>query len=290
MKKIRNDYVIKRNIILIAVAVFLIFVPSYLFVFPCLYENDCKTRVYEDFREKMTDRVLSSNICIVKTTSQISGDTEYFTYSQGASGVIFDKQNNILYALTAYHVVSDYENADFVILPYGAVPYSEVDASIPISEYYRKFPSARVEYIDPTSDIAIISFSAGIEYGYLEPLPISSAALERNMRIAVISNPEGHRYVQTYGVILSDSPVEFIADNAETGNMVYQHSAYIAPGSSGSVAVNEKMEIVGVNLGGGTDFMDRFRYGAMVPCEKLKDIIEAWQIAKTPPLSSRSKV
>lgn len=282
MKKIRNDYVIKRNIILISIAVFLIFILLYLFVCPYIYENDCKTRVYEDFRKQMTSQVLSSNICIVRTTSQISGDTEYFTYSQGASGVIFEKQNNILYALTAYHVVSDYENAEFIILPYGAVPYSELGTNISISEYYRKFPAARLEYADPASDIAIISFSAGIEYGNLEPLSIASAAPEKNMRIAVISNPEGHRYVQSYGVILSDSPVKFVADDSGSGNMVYQHSAYIAPGSSGSVTVNEKMEIVGINLGGGTDFMNRFRYGAMVSCNDLKDIIEAWKSERSP--------
>lgn len=282
MKKIRNDYVIKRNIIIVFTAVFLIFISSYLFIFPLLYENDCKTRVYRDFEEKLTTEVLSSNICIIRTTSQISGDTEYFTFSQGASGVIFQKQNNILYAFTAYHVVADSSSAEFAVLPYGAVPYSESSGNMSISEYYRRFPAAKIEYTDLASDIAIISFPAGIEYSRLGPLPISDAAPEKNMRIAVISNPEGHRYVQSYGTVLSDFPVEFITDDPLSGNMVYQHSAYIAPGSSGSVAVNEKMEIVGINLGGGTDFMDRFRYGAMVSCERLKEIVEEWQKEKAP--------
>ena len=34
------------------------------------------------------------------------------------------------------------------------------------------------------------------------------------------------------------------------------------------------MQIVGINIGGGTDFMNRFKYGVMVPCELISEFLE----------------
>ena len=52
-----------------------------------------------------------------------------------------------------------------------------------------------------------------------------------------------------------------------------KHNAYEAPGSSGSVALNEDMEIVGINIGGATDAFGRFKFGVMVPCELVNIFI-----------------
>ena len=58
--------------------------------------------------------------------------------------------------------------------------------------------------------------------------------------------------------------------------MVIRHNAYVSPGSSGSAVLDEKMELVGICIGGGTDFLGRFKYGAMIPVDQINTAIKEW--------------
>ncbi|MCM1054847.1 MAG: serine protease [Bacteroides sp.] len=268
------------RILLIFIAAVLIVAAAALFVFPAAYENECKTRVNSELESKLTGETLNANICVIQNKSRIEGNVEHLTYSAGASGVIFDKQAGKYYALTAYHVVSEAdENTKLLIQPYTALPYSRYDGQ-GIAEYYGKFPSARVEYFDESCDLAIISFYSSEELGVVT---VAEENAEKDAEIAVISNPEGERFTHTFGSIISNDSVNFLADDGRTGNYIIRHNAYIAPGSSGSAVLSfesGKAEIVGINIGGATNFMGKFSYGAMIPCQQVRSVIYAWRAQK----------
>ena len=96
----------------------------------------------------------------------------------------------------------------------------------------------------------------------------------------MISNPEGEKFVSTYGKIKSSKPENFSFNDDQSDNLVVKHSAYEAPGSSGSAVYNESMELVGINIGGGRDVFGRFRYGVMIPTDQINECISGWQEEK----------
>ena len=264
------------RILLIFSAAVIILMTFILFIFPSLYENDCKTRVNNELEAKLAGDTQSSSICIIRRQSKITGDTEHLTFSAGASGVVFDKQAGTYYALTAYHVISDAdENTKFLIQPYSVPPYSETNLTV--AEYYKQFPSAKIEYFNEEYDLAIVSFYSSEKLGTLS---VAEANAEKGTEIAVISNPEGERFVHTFGSIISNDMTYFSGSDGAESNFIIKHSAYIAPGSSGSAVLsfeNGNAEIVGINIGGGTNFMGKFSYGAMIPCQQIRSFLNNWK-------------
>ncbi len=270
------------KILLIFTLIIAAFITSVLFIFPTLYENECKTRINEDLEEKLKGGILTSNIRVIQRKSKIIGNTEELTFSAGASGVIFEKNAGVYYALTAYHVVSDGdENTKFLIQPYTAPSFSEYTDTV--LEYYKQFPAAKVEYYSKEYDLAVLSFHSAQK---LETVNIAEKNAEKDAEIAVISNPEGKSFVHTFGSILSNDMTCFSDGGGAESSYVIKHSAYIAPGSSGSAVLSfngENVETVGINIGGGTDFMGRFSYGAMIPCQQIKQFLYEWKWEKALP-------
>lgn len=195
--------------------------------------------------------------------------------------MIFDKKQSRYYALTAYHVVEDVgSSTSYIVQPYGAAPYSQSGQGgkhLSLEEYYSQFPVAKIEYSDEKNDLAIISFSTVQELGIL---PIAERDALSSEHIAVISNPDGKRFVHSFGSVVSNDPIAFSAEDGKSTNTAIQHNAYTAHGSSGSAVLNENMEIVGINIGGGTDFMGRYRYSAMIPCRQVRLFLDNWHISK----------
>lgn len=266
-------------ILLIFITVVLASVTAVLFIFPVVYENDCKTRVYEDLEKRMDSSVLSANICIIRREETADGNLTQYSFSTGASGVIIDKKQGIYYALTANHVVENSDSSvkvSFIVQPYGTQPYFQSEAAYHSSmdEYYGRFPAAKVEYADEKKDLAVISFYTSKD---LKQLPLAESDALNGDRIAVVSNPDGRRFVHSFGKILSDEQIVFSVDDGKSDNYAIQHSAYTAPGSSGSAVLNENMDIVGINIGGGTDFMGRFRYSAMISRRQIRSFLDNWR-------------
>ncbi|HBH94468.1 MAG TPA: hypothetical protein DDX91_01860 [Ruminococcaceae bacterium] len=263
-------------ILLLAAAV--IFV---LLIQPALYEDECRTRVYEDIEGKLLEYdVMSANICVVKCDeTEENGSVKHLSYSLGSSGIIYKKeQAGKYYALTACHVVADARrNTRFLIQPYGTLSYrqtKENGRSLSLEEYYAQFPSANVEYCDESCDLAVISFYSPSKLGVLD---IAQSDAQKDTKIAVISNPEGEKFIRTFGCITSDSPVIFSGNDGKSANTTIQHNAYVAPGSSGSGVLSfdsGKAEIVGINIGGGTNFMGKFQYGVMIPSHQISNFLE----------------
>lgn len=249
-------------------------------VFPRIYENSCKTRVYDDMASKIDENILNANICIVTKETVSSDNLESTSYSAGASGVIIDVEDNVYYALTAYHIVSDIENKSWLVIPFNSKDNNEHQngySHVTLSTYYDLFPEASVEYTSEEFDLAIIRFETDDK---LNVLSVADKGCKYGERIVAISNSDGGRFVQTYGSITSKKIVKFDAHDGKIANSALYHNAYIAHGSSGSAVLNEEMDIAGINIGGGTDFFGNFRYGAMIPCDQIQQFIDNWKSMK----------
>lgn len=284
MTAVNNNSKLYIKILIIFIAVLLVTVIAVLFVVPEIHDRQCRTRYNEELDRYIDSSVLSANICVVKYEETSNGNVTNFSYSLGASGVIYEKKQDTYYALTAYHVVADAkENTRFLIQPYGTLPYSqsgEGGSHLSLEEYYRQFPSAKVEYCDESCDLAVISFSTSKDLGVLD---IAESNAKKDTEIAVISNPEGQRFIRSFGSIISDIPIMFSGNDSQSTNTAIQHDAYVAPGSSGSAVLSfnsGKAEIVGINIGGGTNFMGKFQYGAMIPCHQIKYFLGQMILAK----------
>ena len=248
---------------------------SHYFLFPTLLEYRCKIRNFDDFEGQITSDIMNSNIVIVEHEEKIESEgVVHSTYGVGASGVIFKQDKNVYYALTAYHVVKNYPNAEYFIIPYGAPTYSEYrkqsDVYVPNEEYYGQFEKAEVVSADEKYDLAVIAFESE------EPLNTLSIEKENPVykeKLAVISNPMGERFGTTYGIIKSKEYYTFESDDELVATKAFKHNAYIDSGSSGSAVLNKNMNIIGINIGGGTNVFNKFVYGAMVPCELIWDFL-----------------
>lgn len=258
----------------IVISVISVLVSACIFIYPSVYEYYCETRHFDEFEKNITNDVFESNIVIVKYEEKVAGNITSFSYSAGSSGVIFYSEDDIYYALTAYHVVRDFENADYIVIPYGAPTYSEYSKNsetyVSNEKYYGQFEKAQLVFADEEYDLAVISFKSE---KILNVLPIRENNPQYNERILVISNPEGERFMCSYGTISSKDYCVFESNDGLLPVNTFKHNAYIAPGSSGSAVLNQEMEIVGINIGGNTDFMRRFKYGAMVPCELIYEFL-----------------
>ena len=267
-----------RKPITIILTITLLMTASALLIWPSLYEHQCKTRVYEDMESTLSS-IESSNIRIIAVSGS---EEEGFGYSAGASGVVFEKDNDTYYAMTAYHVVKESRAKYFIVATALTPTYDEykkqkgITGHIPQKEYYDAMPLASVEYENEQSDLAIISFRFSED---LDAAEVAKDNPKKGDKIVAVGNPsniEGH-FIQTYGKILSEEEEEFRTNDGQLPSMVLKHSAYESPGSSGGAVFSEKMELVGINVGGGTDLFGRFRYGVMIPAEQIHRCISDWR-------------
>lgn len=266
----------KKQIICILI-IALLAVVFIVIIWPSIYDYQCKNRKYSDM-ELALDSVESSNIRIISVSGN---EDEGVGYSAGASGVIFDYDKGTYYALTAYHVVND-ANANYFIIATTLTPtYAEykkekgITGHIPQSDYYKLMPEATVEYQSEKADLAIISFR------YSEKLDVAEVAIDnpqKGDRIVAIGNPEDaeRHFVHSFGKVTSSEETAFEARDGQSSNWVLKHSAYETFGSSGGAVFSTKMQLIGINIGGGTDFLGRFRYGVMIPSSQINECIEDW--------------
>lgn len=265
----------RKKKIIITISFLVVLASVSTFVLPSLLEYRCKTRSFNELEEKITDDIMNSNIVIVEHEEEVESEgVVHSTYGVGASGVIFKHDKERYYALTAYHVVKDYSNAEYFVIPYGAPTYSEYrrqsDVHVPNEEYYGQFEKATVVFADEKYDLAVISFKSDKP---LNTLSIEEVNPIYKEKISVISNPMGERFLTTFGTIRSKEYYTFESDDELVATQTLKHNAYIDAGSSGSVVLNQGMNIVGINIGGGTNIYNKFVYGAMVPCELILDFL-----------------
>lgn len=265
----------KRTIPIIIIAVAAV-IGATVLLYPTIYDHQCKTRVYEDLQAELTDDVMGANIVIVQEKVEKESDAiTHLSYSVGASGVIFSHKGNKYYALTANHVVADGVGTEWIVIPYGSETYREYvngkEEHVPQEEYYNQYSRGKVVASDEASDLAVLAFESKQQF---PSLALSTINPSKDSRIAVIGNPDGERFVQSYGNIKSDELFTFETEDGLPPAQTLKHNAYEAPGSSGGVCLDEEKRIVGINIGGGTDALGRFKYGVMVPCEIINSFLD----------------
>ncbi|MBQ6569091.1 MAG: trypsin-like peptidase domain-containing protein [Clostridia bacterium] len=241
-----------------------------LIVLPAVEEYNSKKRVFSDLQIRL-DEVSSTVIGILPKT--VEGGV--VIYGSGGSGVIFERDKNTYYALTAAHVVAD-ENASYKAYTVFNEYSDKVDEN-----FYYKLADVNIEYISPTTDLAVVSFYYGEE--------LNVARLENNMpnrfdRIMCIGHPDGKKQTVSYGYITSDLKRVGISNTDLHSRSVYyvlEHNAYLNSGSSGGPAFSENMKLAGINTGGLFGIFGRFRKGYLMPCDQLSECIMQWKDGKT---------
>ncbi len=179
----------KKIIIPIAAGVALIAAVGAL-VWPTVYDNACKNRVYSDLEEAVK-AVESSNIRVISVREEAGDNTTKISYSEGASGVIVGQEDEVYYALTAYHVVNAEEADHFIVATTLTPSYEEfkeangISGPVVFSGYYDLMAEATVEYTSEAHDLAIISFRSDDELAIAE---LSQADAAKGDRLVAIGN------------------------------------------------------------------------------------------------------
>ena len=255
-------------------------VVTYTFLMPVIHEKQCKTRKYEDMESKAN--MVERSVIGIINENEIDGLKNHDSIG---SGVIFKKNEDIYYAITAAHVVIDKEssykiftrNTEFKGQVVNINDKTSAVFEIPDNSYYESLLNGRVEYISDTTDLAVISFETNEELPVLE---FEDKKIEKGDKILCIGHPEGNRYYRSYGAIISSLKTITIpskTNNYKSTDKVYEHNAYLNFGNSGGVAISENMKIIGINVGGTFSLTHHFSKGFMIPYDIVKDNINKWQ-------------
>jgi len=226
-----------------------------------------------DFIEVVNSKAISANILLINATEESASSS----YSAGQSGVIFKRENEKYYVLTALHgipIEPESNNVKFLVLGYDQPEYKDAGLHIGHKAYYSQFPEAVLEYYDEVYDLAVISFLSENEYTVLS---IASEQPKHGESVAAIGNPHtGNRNTVTTGKITSKKPVPFGDEAGKNQHSIIQHSAKSSIGFSGGALLNTDMAIVGINLGAGENIFHQFKVGKAMPCDKILDFLAAW--------------
>ena len=251
-----------------------------LIVMPVLHDRECRERVFSDLKEKSV-QVRASVIGLIPKTTGADGSV---TYGGGGSATVISKENGSYYAITAAHAVGN-KNAEYKVFSINT-PYTTVDdpslsaAGIEIvsDSFYESLTDAKVEYMSPDIDAAIISFKSEEELICAENW---AEDVSEDERIVCLGFPDGRYISDSYGTILGRESRKFSDDSGSgTVDTVVRHDAYLNQGSSGGPAFNEDMRLCGMNIGGEFDRAGNFKAGYMLDARKLKKCLESWQASR----------
>ena len=250
-------------------------------VIPIVNENNSKNRIFNEFDGQISELEKSIIGIIPKNESG-----EYTSYTSIGSGVIFEKQANRYYAITALHVV-DYVNSTFKAFTRNTnfsgeiiQPDNKINFMIPDEKYYSSLLDLNVEYKSEATDLAIVIFTSDEELPVLE---FETNNLNIGDKIICIGHPEGKRYVTTYGYItsnLKDSSYVTNISKIKIHDKVIEHNAYMNHGNSGGAAINENLKLVGINVGGSFSLLKHYKKGYMIPYDIVQKNINEWRNKK----------
>lgn len=243
-----------------------------MFLTGCSGNTDNRNVVYEDMKAAFEQaNLLSANIGIF--TKTVSGDS--VSYGECGSGVIFDRDGNDYYALTAAHVVSA-EGSQLLVFTVNTEMKTEdipgIDYSVLSQDAYDAMYPAEVLYVSSRDDLAVIRFRAEEE---LSVIGIAEADPAKDDRIMCVGNPESAWFAISYGKVTSG--MEKFGESQGFPSNAMRHSAYIQVGSSGGAAIGEDMKLVGITPGASLSPNGKtFRYGVLIPVSEIRLCLEEW--------------
>ena len=228
------------------------------FGLPILHENECRERVFEDMAEQL-GKVRGAVIGLAVKNGQ-SGEIGF----GGGSGAVFHRSGDRYYAVTAAHAVSS--KVDEYRAVTAQTPYDRTDGS----GLFETLAEITVEYVSPDSDLAVISFGSAEELELLNVADRGPAEGERLMCMGM----RDRLLDVSYGTVTGTE-----TSGREHTDRVTLHDAYIANGSNGGPAVNEQLELCGINIGGEFDKFGHFKYGYLIAAEQINKTIEEYRSA-----------
>lgn len=253
---------------LVSILMIIFFLP---FIKPII--NEVMNR---DFIDEVKRLALPANIKIVQLNYSTGYNSSSIGVSAGASGVIFRKEGNRYFALTALHVVSELRDVDktqTVVLGYDDKDIEKENMGTGVANYYLQFPKVKVDFKSEKYDLAIISFVSDKDYTVLS---LADDKPKYWDKVATMSNPFGERNIVTAGRLGSRKIWHYEDEIGTFDYTIIKHSALTSQGSSGSALLNEDMEIVGINLGGNENFFRQFISGMAIPNEQIQEFLKEW--------------
>lgn len=184
---------------------------------------------------KVVSQVQNSVVGVVNLQRDVDLWTRKDTVVQTGtgSGVIFDRNDNVAYIVTNYHVVQD---------------AAEVEVVLASGERVR----AEIKGTDPLTDLAVLAIRKFD--GDTQPLPFGDSELLKAGEPAIaIGNPLGLDFSRTVTVGVISSTQRSIPQDVDNDGTVdwemdvIQTDAAINPGNSGGALLNINGQLVGIN-------------------------------------------
>ena len=156
------------------------------------------------------------------------------------------------------------------------VTNAHVAGELTVGSYEIKFGNgkkveAKLEYLDPCYDFAILSVDPKEIPQYAMPLKMSNDELSLNMEIYSMGNSANNEFSTYKGYIFDTESILWLKPVAEQS---FQFSGLTVPGASGSPVLNSKGEVVGLLYGG------KFVSGAALPISYVEPVIKTIQDKK----------
>lgn len=224
-----------------------------LFLSACNFNKTIKTETLNH----ISTVIMNSNVKISTSTYTI----DFFKrndgpFKGGGSGVIIDKQvigfDTFYYLLTNNHVVHLNDNYLHDII---------------IEDVYNKTTRAELVVRNQDYDLAILRFKSNDDLLVIELAKDNPSISEI---VFSVGSPSGMNNIITAGEIVQYSKIDSVDYE------VIVHKAYIHKGSSGSMLINNKYELVGINTWGfiKEDEFDNFVVGGATPIEKILEFLD----------------
>ncbi len=156
------------------------------------------------------------------------------------------------------------------------VTNAHVAGELTVGSYEVKFGNgkkieARLEYLDPCYDFAILSVNPKDIPQYAIPLKMSNDQLALNMEIYSMGNSANNEFSTYKGYIFDTESILWLKPIAEQS---FQFSGLTVPGASGSPVLNTNGEVIGLLYGG------KFVSGAALPISYVEPVIKTLQEGK----------
>jgi S1-C subfamily serine protease len=264
---------LKANKIPLIILVFILFITIALpFIKPIYHQTMNRT-----FIEKARNEAITANIKIIQLTYDTGFNSSSISVSAGASGVIFRKEGNTYYALTALHVITEEKDVDktqIVVMGYDDLDIVKDNMGKGVANHYMQYPEVKVEYASEQYDLAVVSFESDQSFNALS---VAENNAKFGDKIVAISNPFGERNVITAGRIGWKKSWQYEDTTGKYDYEIITHTALTSQGSSGSALLNEDLEIVGINLGSNENFFRQFISGMAIPNDQIKAFLKEWK-------------
>ena len=237
-------------------------------------------RIYGNRTGEVQAEALGANLMMVRLTRSFGHNSVSTEVSSGASGVVFHKEGNRYYVLTAAHNLGEEADTEEIRILHSDEPelqeYMRAGGTFQgVVEYYRQFPVAVLQYLDEGCDLAVLSFESERDF---QILPVAEDPPGAGEIVVAMGNPLGRRNLVTAGRIRGRKNIAFGDGSGQEPQTLMIHTAWTGEGSSGSALLNSELEIVGICLGGNENLIRKYVSGIAVPAERIQRFLHNWRL------------